>query len=99
MWRAPDCAQVYCIRHLRHGQKFACKTLGKKKLLSQLDAEDIKREIEVRPQRPPAAGRGRQQRAPPLHGCVHVRPHPPTHGSTPASMGAFAARWGLRSPS
>ncbi|KAG2490026.1 hypothetical protein HYH03_011491 [Edaphochlamys debaryana] len=39
--------QVYCIRHLRHNIKYACKTLGKKKLLSQLDAEDIKREIEV----------------------------------------------------
>ncbi len=39
--------QVYCIRHLRHGNKYACKTLGKKKLLSQLDAEDIKKEIEV----------------------------------------------------
>ncbi|KXZ42919.1 hypothetical protein GPECTOR_111g252 [Gonium pectorale] len=39
--------QVYCIRDIRHGQKYACKTLGKKKLLSQLDAEDIKREIEV----------------------------------------------------
>ncbi|GIL78310.1 hypothetical protein Vretimale_7669 [Volvox reticuliferus] len=39
--------QVYCIRHVKQNQKFACKTLGKKKLLSQLDADDIKREIEV----------------------------------------------------
>ncbi len=39
--------QVYCIKHSRQGTRFACKTLGKKKLLSQLDAEDIKREIEV----------------------------------------------------
>ncbi|GLC47256.1 Calcium-dependent protein kinase 13 [Pleodorina starrii] len=39
--------QVYCIRHVKHNVKFACKTLGKKKLLSQLDADDIKREIEV----------------------------------------------------
>ncbi len=45
--RFPLRTQVYCIRHVKHNQKFACKTLGKKKLLSQLDADDIKREIEV----------------------------------------------------
>lgn len=49
---------MYCIRHLRHGQKYACKTLGKKKLLSQLDAEDIKKEIEVRGGDGEGAGEG-----------------------------------------
>ncbi|GFR44794.1 hypothetical protein Agub_g6128, partial [Astrephomene gubernaculifera] len=40
--------QVYCIRSLQPGgARYACKTLGKRKLLSQLDADDIKREIEV----------------------------------------------------